>query len=476
MAKFLNKKEQVFDIKLTSYGHYLLSVGAFKPVYYSFYDNNILYDPTYTQEASGSLPGPLSQSIDPRNSIQNRIKEDTPYIEGLVLFQEVEDLLTEITDTPTTFNTDLTPTQVSPRIDGFIYDTPIGDAYFSAKNNQFAPAWKVVSLAGEIQSCQLEESGTQSRIPQINIDSRYILKSVERQYNFDPDFPQDFPFQTRLYADEKVIFLEQNDVMLYVEEQNTEILTENFDIEVFQSEAISTDIHASGSITFLSNPSVTTPLQNITIQTWPAADSVRFQFKNSSGYNADTATDILIQGDVLTTLAETISRINAHPSVNVEAFFQETEDGLPSNTFDLINNVVGTKGNQSSGATILTNTPGKFAIVPWNGGTDLKIKYHRKYFPVQTTQVVDGYLVHDQASSELMLTASFTTSSVESFFTVEKDSEVPPEQACKGAETFNKSSYYVNLDFDCSEVEDTTSPVQYFDIYGKVTDTEICPD
>ena len=41
MAKFLNKKEQVYDLKLTSYGHYLLSVGKFKPVYYEFFDDNI---------------------------------------------------------------------------------------------------------------------------------------------------------------------------------------------------------------------------------------------------------------------------------------------------------------------------------------------------------------------------------------------------------------------------------------------------
>ena len=50
MAKFLNKKEQVFDLKLTSYGNYLLSQGNFKPVYYAFYDDNVVYD---IQHAAG---------------------------------------------------------------------------------------------------------------------------------------------------------------------------------------------------------------------------------------------------------------------------------------------------------------------------------------------------------------------------------------------------------------------------------------
>ena len=38
MAKFLNKKEQVFDLQLTTYGRYLLSIGKFKPYCYEFFE------------------------------------------------------------------------------------------------------------------------------------------------------------------------------------------------------------------------------------------------------------------------------------------------------------------------------------------------------------------------------------------------------------------------------------------------------
>ena len=44
---FLDKKEQVLDIQLTQYGKYLLSKGKLKPVYYSFFDDDVLYDSTY---------------------------------------------------------------------------------------------------------------------------------------------------------------------------------------------------------------------------------------------------------------------------------------------------------------------------------------------------------------------------------------------------------------------------------------------
>ena len=62
MATFLNKKERVYDLQLTSYGRYLLSIGTFKPVYYTFLDDNILYDGAYAG---------LTES---QNSIAERIR------------------------------------------------------------------------------------------------------------------------------------------------------------------------------------------------------------------------------------------------------------------------------------------------------------------------------------------------------------------------------------------------------------------
>ena len=52
---FSNKKEDVIDLKLTTHGRRLLSDGVFKPVYYSFFDDNILYD---ASRVSGSAAEP----------------------------------------------------------------------------------------------------------------------------------------------------------------------------------------------------------------------------------------------------------------------------------------------------------------------------------------------------------------------------------------------------------------------------------
>ena len=43
---FFNKKEDVIDIQLTQFGKDLLARGYFKPAYYQFFDDDILYDST----------------------------------------------------------------------------------------------------------------------------------------------------------------------------------------------------------------------------------------------------------------------------------------------------------------------------------------------------------------------------------------------------------------------------------------------
>lgn len=79
--KFIDKKERVMDLKLTSYGHYLLSSGKFEPAFYAFYDDNVLYDGAYAQ---------ITESA---NKIHDRIKNKTQYLESQVLFEDVENKL-----------------------------------------------------------------------------------------------------------------------------------------------------------------------------------------------------------------------------------------------------------------------------------------------------------------------------------------------------------------------------------------------
>lgn len=65
MTTYFNKKEEVINLELTQYGKYLLSKGKLRPVYYSFFDDDVLYDGAH---------GGVAEN---QNDIVTRIK-DTP--------------------------------------------------------------------------------------------------------------------------------------------------------------------------------------------------------------------------------------------------------------------------------------------------------------------------------------------------------------------------------------------------------------
>lgn len=47
MATFINRKEEVLEVKLTPRGKELFSEGKFSPEFYAFYDNDVIYDGEY---------------------------------------------------------------------------------------------------------------------------------------------------------------------------------------------------------------------------------------------------------------------------------------------------------------------------------------------------------------------------------------------------------------------------------------------
>ena len=51
--EFFDRKKDVLDVKLTSYGRHLLSKGRLKPVYYAFFDDDIIYDSNFFYKKKG---------------------------------------------------------------------------------------------------------------------------------------------------------------------------------------------------------------------------------------------------------------------------------------------------------------------------------------------------------------------------------------------------------------------------------------
>lgn len=331
MSKFLDKKEQVFDLKLTNYGHHLISVGSFKPTYYAFLDDNVVYDSAH-----------FGRSGEAQNQIHQRIKQETPYLESLVLFEEVGK--NNMSDGEFNFfQSDITPTKKNPRIDEFRLNALIGDSFVS-EDKQKLPSWKLVSLQNDISSSTLVDTANNTRIPQINITANYSKRIIDNQdyvnSTFNTSDERNLEAVSRPFADGKVVYLDMKDVMVYLEEANTEVLNENFDIEVF-----------------------------------------------------------LVQD-----------------------------------------------GDSTSGQRLT-----------------------RKYFQNKQQQIVDDMMMAPNPIENQI--EDLTEESVEQYFSIFVDSEIDREVACKLASSFNKESYYIDLDFDCRE---NIREDLFFDIYGSVTEAEIC--
>lgn len=487
MAKFINKKEQVFDIKLTSYGNYLLSIGKFKPVYYEFFDDNVLYDGRYAMYTGSNAPEKSDAGVvlrENQNLVHKRIKEETQYLETLVLFEEVENNIAQLSGD--TFDADETPTQTSPRFDIFKSNQGIGDAFLEG-GNQNMPAWKVVSLQGEISSStNINTANNLSRIPQINISLNYkkqvkdLNKFEDMVVNPNPQSTGDLSNVTRDFVDGYAIEFVTDHSLMYFEEANTTLLTKNYDIEVFDRTFTELEF-ASAPFEILE---VGTPIYDAAVTINDGTTSVAFTFKNGATDSTHVEAGDVSAADVdgKTTLAERLVTVinnyvlDSSTSLKVSASSDGASITITNlNCGDLDGSFTNT---ENSGARITTSDSSD--IDPWTGGIFTGGKdgietLEKKYFEDNIEQIVDGMMVSSQPQTRIYDRSNLSTGSVGYYFDILRDEEILPEIACKSAAVFNRSSYYVDLDFDCDGIESSTDAM-YNDIYGIATEPEICRD
>tara|TARA_R110002020_G_scaffold76558_8_gene193939 strand:+ start:3314 stop:4330 length:1017 start_codon:yes stop_codon:yes gene_type:complete len=246
--EFFDKKEEVLDIELTEYGRTLLSAGRWKPEYYAFFDDDILYD----SEAGGL--------IEKQNDARRRIKYNTPSLKTQPYILGAETRVTrfigEVTGSDPAAWTTVTDNSVSfvdafqeaPHFDEtfFAASDPIGT---SALRAEYAPAWAISMVTNEISSSQPQVGMTLINqnvsltgshtglviqdIPQIDIDVDY--KTF--YHPTDPDY-QGFkyiPLTPQLNAEGIQLFVEDDFLIVEILENNTDYIKENFNIEVFKT-------------------------------------------------------------------------------------------------------------------------------------------------------------------------------------------------------------------------------------------------
>jgi len=232
--RFFDSKEEVLDIQLTQYGRYLLSKGAWKPEYYAFFDEGVIYDANH---------GNHIDSAENKNSAETRIQEETPYFRTQTGFSGRDEFLFD------------SATDLRDRIRLATYEKlnvmPLSLGTSTLESTK-VPAYKIRFLEGKIQNLEFnltgnlrtEKTGSGTtvqntysqqllKIPQIDLDVEFKISVEER--GTAPKFEEDPALVPgNLYADGSQVYVGPDQIIVVIEEENASFDYENFDIEVFE--------------------------------------------------------------------------------------------------------------------------------------------------------------------------------------------------------------------------------------------------
>lgn len=231
---FFNKKEEVIDIQFTRFGKRLLAAGQFKPSYYQFFDDDIVYN-------SNSHAG--TGFLESQNDTQDRILSGTPRLKGNPNTSGINSV--GIVD-----NFNISSGEESSKKHYSLIEQDKILLYPLAQHesdSHEAPHLQLRSLGAnleenEIKFLQTTGSGVYKKIPQLKVESLYQLTRLSGVDMPDSEL-------TRLrnsnkfidLTSEKVEFLDSSSLsvagekMIFtLEEANSYYNLSNFELEIYE--------------------------------------------------------------------------------------------------------------------------------------------------------------------------------------------------------------------------------------------------
>jgi len=229
---FFNKKEDVIKIELTPYGRGLMSIGEFKPQYYAFFDDDIIYD----SEAGGYSENNSETKI--------RILTETPSLKPQTTLSGVESRSSNISNVEK---------------DNILLN-PIGTNLYSSKQ---ANGWEATAVLGEFSSSLGYISSPLSpiyNIPQIECELNFTMSVGNATY--DKYSSLDIGV-SQLAEDNTFLKLEKENLLLHILEKNgftykdslsLEVYMYDFDEIVFNKLEFQENVNIEADIVELSSP------------------------------------------------------------------------------------------------------------------------------------------------------------------------------------------------------------------------------
>lgn len=226
---FFDDKQEILKVELTTYGRFLISRGKWKPAYYAFFDDDILYD------------GAHADISEDQNDIQVRILEESISLKPQTTYTSVENSVrinTLASDQAEQLK--IEESQINSD-KNYALSLPIAN---SALSSDYAPAWKLHVLRGAIDNVSSSINNADGgydilsptlAYPQINLkDSIFDIK---REINDDSTL-ENYKLVSILTENNDNIYYSMKDdaIILDVREDNVDDLLKNFDIELFVEE------------------------------------------------------------------------------------------------------------------------------------------------------------------------------------------------------------------------------------------------
>ena len=209
MANFFDKKEDVLEIVLTPHGRRLLSQGKLMPAYYSFLDDDIIYDVAATGDTESNY------------QVKDRILLETPILKPQT---NLVDLQVKLKDQNPDLSSD------STKYDLYTIGT-------SNTREEFAPSWEVKFIKNEISSSATHQSsslGTKN-VPQLDavIEYKISVGNVSNdQRTRGQQTSAELPL-SKIYGDGSYVQVEEEQILASILEKNGFLHSESLELEVF---------------------------------------------------------------------------------------------------------------------------------------------------------------------------------------------------------------------------------------------------